>query len=127
MFGCFDCAAPHVDLTSDGAPYLPTAGGELVVPVYNCGSSIADLNIEWDGTAVKGAEFVKTKSGLRLRIPVPAGVGSHQLSIVSTRRSSKAVGLTTVSYSPPAILRVAPLKTEGGDLVIIGEYVVKLL
>lgn len=121
VFGCFVCAAPCVGKEDDDSlPYLPTGGGELLLKMYNAGSSTEDIKVEWDGVPVTTAEFVKTKLGIRLRIPVGPGEGTHTVTITNSKRA-KAPGKTLISYSPPVLLRVPSLKTEGGDLVIFGE------
>jgi hypothetical protein len=130
---CLTCAAPFVLLppapspssSSDGSAlhtglYLPTAGGELLLPVFNTGGTADDVTVRWDGEPVQGAEFVRTKGGLRLRVPAGPGAGVHTLSITSARRP-RAPGTCKIAYAPPTLLRVPSLKTEGGEIVIMGD------
>jgi hypothetical protein len=108
------------------APLLPTAGGDLLLETFNLGGAAPAAT--WAGAPVAGVEVVRTSQGLRLRVPLPAGVGQHTLTLACKgHAAARAFGVAqlgaslSLSYSPPAILRVAPLRTEGGELTIFGE------
>jgi hypothetical protein len=118
---CMICASPYIHFPEP--TLLPTAGGDLLLEVYNL---YPPFSASWGGVPVPGVDFVKTSSGPRLRIPVPAGTGSKMLSLFSKGVGSKLFEEElfrniSISYSPPSILRVAPIKTEGGELTIFGE------
>ena len=101
----------------------------------------------FDGVAVP-ADFVRTSSGLKLRVQIGPGYGGGALMRAPGHQASLAAPLTppftllpavpaghtlrvvapdstaltaTVAYSPPSILRTAPLSTEGGEVVLMGE------
>jgi hypothetical protein len=61
---CRGCAAPYVHLPN--APLLPTAGGDLLLEVFN---AAAPLAAAWAGVPVPDAELVRTSAGVRLRVP----------------------------------------------------------
>lgn len=97
---------------------MPSTGGDVTLTVYNGGDA---LKVSWNGAEMKDAKLEKgAGGGLRVTLPVPAGVGSrgHKLKL-----HNAASGFTTTiptAYAPPSILRASSLKTEGGDILILG-------
>jgi hypothetical protein len=117
---CGSCGAPYVHAFDEAHP-LQTQGGDLLLQVYNVGPEAKGLGVMWDGAPVV-AELVRTNAGKRLRVVLPPGVGGgHTLSL--RRQSNGTASVLKVSYLAPTILRVSPLRTEGGEATLFCENV----
>jgi hypothetical protein len=88
---------------------------------YNTGD-IDHFRMQFDEVDVADVSVTKapTPGGMKLTFPLPAGVGSRHTLKLTNKVNGYHQDLP-FAYEPPHVLRCNSLKTEGGELTIMGS------
>ena len=83
VMACLRCAAPYV---AKAEPFvIPTSGGEVAYTIYNAGTDLSDIKLEFDGKEVplNAASLVAARDGgTVLRVVMPSGRGTKHSVVI---------------------------------------------